>query len=168
MPYISTKKKHYDSERENYQRASLRAGTYICVLQPWPDKFVGHRHPFKLQTMTQSWPLRFEHCTTDGTLGATITLWVECEPNGEIKASELGEGRFAMLREALRLPETEEFDTNALSWAYVKVVVKEKQKGTDRQGNPAYSAWPETLLRCSPEEQELAAEYVLRMHPEAQ
>lgn len=163
MPLIPNRKQDYEKEtRTTYDDEKLRKGTYVVVLQPWPVEMVQHNHPFKRGEVTQSWPLRFEECTSQNQKGRTCTLWIECEPSGAIAATELGEGRWRPLADALKLDETDELNTDSLAWATLKIVVDEKQKPT------GFTSWVAGIVRASPQEQVLAADYLCRMHPEVE
>ena len=115
----------YD-ERPEFNDNPLASGTHVCVIQPWPAEKVKHDHPWEAGVVTQSWPVKFEGVTDGSTVGGVVTLWIECDENGAIAETHLGEGRWKYIREALELPESDDFCTDVLKWAIIKLTVKER------------------------------------------
>ncbi len=162
MPVIPNRKVEVEVDpSRRYNKEKLPAGEFLCVMTPWPSKFIEHAHPFKEGAQTQSWPLRFEECTKDGALGRQITLWVECKQNGFIADSEVGELRWRPLSDALELDESDGVDTDELAWSAVTVIVKSKKKA-----NKVTSSWIEDFKIASEREVLLAGDYLAAAHPD--
>lgn len=170
MPLISNRRQGFepDADQGFNDEPLLPTGSHVVVMRPWPAQFkANHKVPFK-DKQSNSWILNLEGVTNNGQKGGVVQLWLECDSTGQILGTSQGEGYWKQISAALQLPDTDEFDTTALAWAYLKVNVEAWiSQNTGKEGNKIpFKAHEETINRCTPEEQEMATDYMAKMHPE--